>query len=389
MTPHENHRCQAAATPGFLPVLRAVASGTDKFDLRELTAPTIQRALANGLGPLLAHISRHCAMTPRPSWADEVLAADLTARLLAAERFSALGEILHAASAGKCQPILIKGAATALLYYPAPHLRTMGDVDLFVAPGRQQALEARLSELGFEQSSALPASFYEQHHHSMPFWHPRRLMWVEVHTQLFHSSSALATDARFTFDALSPELRPAAVSDQTGLVLSHELQLLYACARWAENIDAERGVYPILDAILLIKNQGRQLDWNRLCAAAENSWAATALHLMFTLLSDWGLASVPQEVLARLAQQDRHTNRMSRRVLQRLVMRYVLAGKPYGRVATSSNVGVLWSGLVRPRPAWWNVLSLPYQLMFPPGRPHRFNLVHIVRRLLSIFHSGS
>ena len=45
------------------------------------------------------------------------------------------------------RPVLLKGVATALQYYAAPHLRTMGDIDLLVTADERSAAEAELERL--------------------------------------------------------------------------------------------------------------------------------------------------------------------------------------------------------------------------------------------------
>ncbi len=382
--PSARTRSSRRTLPGILPIFRAIATGGTDLDLSELDPSVVRLALQNGLGPILAHVGRDCDANARSPFADEIRAADLTARVLTAEAFDAVEDILRASAAVSCQPVLIKGAATALLYYPAPHLRTMGDIDLYVPAARQSALETQLRSLGFEQSSHRPAYFYHPHHHSMPFWHPARRVWVEVHTQLFPPESPLANDLRFSLDAITPQLRPLHVGGYAARVMSHELQLLYTCARWTEDLDPGRGAYPMLDVILLTRTRGHRLDWNHVLAMLEGSSATTAVRLMLSYLSRWGVVSAAREVLDRLAAGDQHVNRVSLWILHRLLTSFLIEGRPYGRLATSSNVRIVWSSLTQPRSPLSNLLALPCRVAFPPRYSRPFDLAFAFRRLRSV-----
>lgn len=102
------------------------------------------------------------------AFADEIRVADLTARLLTADVLDAIGHILRASDTNSWRPLLIKGAAMALLRYPAPHLRTMGDIDICVPLAHQSAFEAQLRALGFTQTSDTPAKFFERNRQAIP-----------------------------------------------------------------------------------------------------------------------------------------------------------------------------------------------------------------------------
>ena len=61
----------------------------------------------------------------------------------------------------------------------------MGDIDLLVTEQEQDPFEGILRSKNYLQRSACPPSYYTDHHHSMPFWHPRYGVWIEVHTRLY------------------------------------------------------------------------------------------------------------------------------------------------------------------------------------------------------------
>jgi hypothetical protein len=258
----------------------------------------------------------------------------------------------------------------------------MGDVDVLVPAGRQPLLEAQLLALGFQQRSNQPADAFAGWHHSMPFHCLRRETWIDVHSNLYPPHHPHAQDPRFSWEAILSQLSPVTVGQQTAYVMNHELQLVFTCARWAEEFDPARGLYPILDAALLIGKHRDTLDWDRILGIAGESWAGTALHLMLSLLQRWDLARVPPEVLNAMAAKDRHQNRVFFPLLHRLIAMYALDGRPFGLAATTEgHLRVAWSSLLRPSSPTANLFAIPFHLAFPPGHPERFSPFYAMRRV--------
>lgn len=374
---------QSPEAPGVLPLLRALLAGNRDFDVGSLERRAVDRTFEAGLGPILAYVTRNSGPVPS-AYADDIQAADLTARLLTAELFDALEDVLAATNAVGLRPVLLKGCSTARRYYPEPQLRTMCDIDLLVSPAEFVPVESQLRAMGFRQRSAKPVTWFDRHHHSMPFWHPQRDVWLEVHTGPFPPHYPLARDPRFSLDALAPMLLPVDVGGHAARVMSHELQLVYTGSRWSEIVNTQRGVFPILDAALLLRRQGDTLDWDRVCAMVDGSWAATALRLMLGYLDRWQLATVPHDVLRRLAASDRYSDRLSIGLLHQLITTFVIRGRRPGPILTRRNLRIIWSTLMRPQRPWTKFMALPMNLMFPPDREDRFDLAHAAHRLRGV-----
>lgn len=357
------------AEPAVFAVLRAFLSGERRQVFVALHAPTVDRVLDLGLGPVLAWVDPCGCEVPAP---ERIRAADLTALALTADKYDTLLEVLLSAEGIAARVVLLKGVATALRYYPAPHLRRMDDIDILVEPDKQPILDAALRERGFAQQSAAPASAFAGLHHSMPFRHGERGAWVEVHSQLSHPASPHARDPQFSWPLVRGQLSEITVAGHRAFVMNHELQLVYTCARWAEEF-APRGLFPILDVALLVRKHADTLDWERVLGMVKSSWTGSAVHLMLSCVHSWGLARVPLSVLDRLAAADRHLNWLSLRLLRRVVTRHVIDGRTFGRaVGTEGHVQVLWGSLLGSRSPAGNLLAFPYHLAFPPGRPGRF-----------------
>jgi hypothetical protein len=330
-----------------LTLLRGLAARGTRVDLTAIAPSVIERALELGLGPVVAHLAGTADRLPGRPYAERIRADELTAHVLTTAAYDSLARALAAAREIECPVILLKGAATALLYYPSPHLRPMGDIDLLVPIERRAAFEEALRKSKFRQFPIDPWVNYDDHLHSAPFWDPERGVWIEVHTSVFPRDYRLAQYPRFSQAAIAAQLTPIAVRDQTAYAMNHELQLIYTSARWSEMFDPRHGVYPILDAALLIRQHRDTLDWERILTLVRGSWAALPLHLMLWYLDESDLSPIPPHVLHALGTRYRHLNRHSRTVLKRVISTCVIEGRFVKR--NEPQLRLVWTSLVRPK----------------------------------------
>ena len=379
---------------GLLPLLRAVVDGHTRCGLDIIEPLSVAAVVEAGFGPALAWVTRERTQT---SFADDtgaavhdpalvLRAADLTARVISGELLDALADVVAALRSAGCVPVLLKGCAAAIQFYPVPHLRTMGDVDLLVSPREYGPVAAVLRDVGFKQERQHSgmAIDYRTHHHHMPFWHGRHRLWVEVHTRLFPAHSPLAADGRFALDAIEPLLVTHHIGQQRVRVMSPEMQLLYTSARWAESLNRQRGAFPVLDAALLLRRTKATLDWHAIHRTAADSWAAASLDLLMHCLVRWGLAVAPARASAIRPKGLAETARVA--ALHRLATTYVMERRAPPRFLTSRNLRSVWRAMVRPRAAWRNLLAVPLAVAFPPG-DHRFNPARAIRRVASVLRS--
>jgi hypothetical protein len=371
---------RAAAPDGLLAVLRAFVAGGPRFDPSTLRLPLMKGALRRGLGPILAHVCG-AAAGGGVSLPEPLRAADLTAMALAAERQAAVLDLIAASRDVGCPLVLLKGTATALRYYPAPHLRATGDVDVLVSPAFRAEFESRLRSRGFHQRSSFPADAFEGRHHSMPFWHAGRHLWVDVHAALVPRQYPLAGDARFSWPAVASQLTRIPVGGEDAYVMNPELQLVYTSARWAERFDARRGIFPMLDAALVIQRCGATLDWEQVLRGVRGSWAAAALSVMISWLDAHALAPVPPDVLRRVGHGDPHVNGLATRLLSPLITRHIVEGRPFGLLPNEAHVQQMWADLMEPGSFAASLVRIPYHVLCPPRDPQRFNPLFAARRL--------
>ena len=382
MTSPTSSRVGERAGPAVLALLRAMITRAAAFDWGAIPPSAILRALDIGLGPVLAYVADNAGARRDLPFADRIRASELTARALTAGKYDTLSEVLTAAREIECGVVVLKGAATALRYYPASHLRPMGDIDILVPSDCQPLLEERLRALGFQQRSNRRAAEFAGFHHSMPFYCSQRATWIDVHSNAYPPQHPQAHDSLFSSELITSQLSPVGIGKQTGYVMNHELQLVYTSTRWAEEFDPARGIYPILDAALLIEKHRDTLDWDRILAMVRDCWASTGLHLMLSYLRRWHLSHVPPEVLNTLATGDRHMNRIFFPLLHRLTTMYAIEGRPFGLATTTEgHLRVVWNNLLRPMSPTANLFSVPYHLACPFGHPDRFSPLYAMRRV--------
>jgi hypothetical protein len=374
-----HERCQRS--PGVLPLLQAFVRDERRFDATTLDDTAFETALRGGAGPILAYASAHSPTRGRLPRENEIQAADLTMRMMTGEMLRCLEQILGAVRGEGVEVTLLKGSASALRYYPEPHLRTMGDVDLLVSDAQREPLERQLRALGFAQPGDPREALVRDHHHSLPFKHLSKGLYFEVHTRPYPSHSPLTRMAAFSYEAVTSRSESIAVGSQSAWVLNHEQQLVYTATRWAEMINAERGMFPLLDAALLLRSRGDRLDWDAVCRLSDEPWAAGAVALMLTYLDRRHLAQVPGAVLSRLANRDGVTNAIVRRLLHRLVNAYVMEGRRTGAILSRSNRRLIWSTLSAAKSPWAKLLELPINLVFPPTEKGRFGPAVVMRRV--------
>ncbi|MGH8058492.1 MAG: nucleotidyltransferase domain-containing protein, partial [Candidatus Entotheonellia bacterium] len=296
--------------------------GGEPFD-----AGQIRWAVQTGLGPLLYHTAKaDPAMASLPVW-PLLRSADLLARLLTGEQLDAMREILEAC-AGVVPPVtLLKGISVCTQYYPAPHLRPMRDIDLWVEEDVLPVVESLLGKRGYRQPSHLPVEFYRTHHHTMPYYHPQRGVWVEVHRRLVSARRPMGADELFGLDHLRAELRPSEFQGKEVRRLSDELQVVYTASHWARQFQVVGGLIPMLDVIYLLQHAGPAMHWDRILDWVRGSAAGTHLYLMLSYLHTHRLIELPAEVLHGLFDQQRACRRLNATVLHSLIDRYLANGK--------------------------------------------------------------
>lgn len=374
----------------LLDVIVAITSDeSSTVDLSNLSLQSQRHAMKSGLGAYLSHSADRGQLKVSPALMEALRSADLTSQILTGEYLDALEEILHELQPLTHEVTLLKGISICQSHYPVPHLRPMGDIDLLVPDALHPGTEMTLQRLGYRQTSSNPEEYYRNHHHSMPFYHSGRGVWVEIHRSLFQQSARVARDPVFSSKGIQQQRVNHRFRGLDCYRLSDELQLIYTCAHWAEEFNTSRGLLPLADMCLLLKNKLHPLRWEVLLSWAQNSASSKYLAFLLLYLQRRRLIELPGQVHRALANASTNMNTLSRLALTRALERFVLQGQSTDSGFTRANAEILWATLMKPGSPWLNLSQLPWNLLFPPGHPHRYSPALLGRRLRSAFKAKS
>jgi hypothetical protein len=274
-----------------------------------------------------------------------------------------LGELLAAADNAGVSICLLKGAALEPWVYPGPGYRPMGDIDLLVAEHEQGHFEAILRSKNYVQRSAHPPGYYTDHHHSMPFWHPRYAIWIEVHTRLYPEVANVFRGQQETFD-------------YDGVVTSRltaPAQILYTVSHWADPFPGPGGLIALIDLGLLLRRYGAPDIQHYHLKPDQREWVQRALETACSLLPQkTGLT--PAYAGTRLEETRCH-------LLRAIARNYVVDGSAYTRWSSSAVIANHWYALMNTTSPALALGRVPWWFLFPPHSTNRFHPGFILQRL--------
>jgi hypothetical protein len=347
-------------------LLEAASHDRTDLPLRAFRAEQIRWAVEAGLGPLLRRSTADDLKASTSSLGRLVRAADLTAQVIAGEKLDAMDEIICA-----CEPhvpplTLLKGISICDQHYPERHLRVMRDLDLLVDEGTIPTVESLLLRLGYLRNSERPPAYWDAWYHTMPFFHPRKRVWVEIHRRLFPAESNVGSASVFASDNIRGELRASEFRGQRVNRLTDELQLVYLASHWlasgALGIRRISGMVTMLDAIYLLKN-APALRWERILEWLDGSIPSSYLYLLLTYLSRHRLVDIDPEILRELSFRQRSFGRVNLKVLHALIDRYITGGREFGGLMSAWNFGGTFDVLLSPGQPSGNMLLLLRKLV--------------------------
>ncbi len=361
--------------PRLLPLLQAVSQQRQDVALTAFDEAHIRWAMRTGLGPLLFAVTQADPHAPASPFWPLLRGADLTARVLTAEHFEAMSEILDACRGLVDSVILLKGISIAEQYYPVPHYRPMRDIDFLVAEADLPTMESLLGKLGYFQPQKHPRSPGTTWHHGSPFFHARRGIWIEVHWRLFPSWSIFGTGPLFHPDHVATQLRPSTFQGRPVTRFSAELQLVYIAAHWYHqynilnwyhqyNIVAVEGaMIAMVDVLYLLGSSKSTLRWEQILEGVHGSAAALPLSILLTYLQCRDLIAVDAEVLRELSRTQHSLDDSNRPLLHSLIDQYLVDGRAPGPILNVRTLSILWQRLLLPGPLWRTLLLLPWYLL--------------------------
>lgn len=383
MVNDRDDRPRRGADSGLFPVLRSIATAPRE----PLSFPALRLAIDAGIGALAHYLYNPTFRKARTNASSTLSkAADTAARMLTAQMLDGLVDVLRTFGPRAADVIVLKGMATSLRHYPEPHLRTMGDIDLLVPRAYHDSLADALRALGYHQVDDQPPGFFTKHHHSAPFFHPIRQIWIELHTSLLPPWSHARYDPCFEIEQLDRHTVDLRVGNVRTRCLDDTLHLVFTCEHWIERFDQERGLVPLVDVLMLHRHSG--IDWDAVLASVRGGRAADSVGLVTDYLFSRRLMNVPRSVRDALLREARGTNTLTRSVLHNLIDRYLVRRNHFGRALSENNVSLTWAVLLDSRSPARNLTRLPLALMFPPDHPKRFHPSLAATRLRSLLRAN-
>jgi len=341
--------------------------------LCDFTHADIDWIIRTGFAPLVCFLSRtDVRRFESPLWR-EIESANLSVRLLNEVQLETLRELLKR-SQGLLPPItLLKGCSVASEFYPEMHLRVMRDLDILVEAKDQPIAESLLFEMGFYQKSENAGAYYLTHHHSMPFYHARTGVWVEVHRGLFPQANRLSALPVFSRENITAESRLSRVKGIAVKRFTPELQIVYTASHWALGlIDLKHrgGLFALLDTILILRGAQQDLRWKVIFDWVRNSVAATHLYLLLSYLQYKNIVCIDQDILRELFGQQKSFGITNLRIAHWLITRYLVVGNaPLAR----GKLSILWENLLGDQGPVGNLANFFSQILSLPEFP-RINL---------------
>ena len=330
-----------------------------------------------GLTPLMYHAMRGCPERVPPAWRDALLSADLTAQVRFGNLCEVADEVVDACQRAGVRPTLLKGISISHQHYPIPHLRPMGDLDILVPESELELVESTLLRSGLVRlpDQVRPAGS----HHGIPLCHPKRHVWVEIHSALFPKGSDLSSSALFSSAQIAAHSIASTFLGRPVYRLTDELQLVYIASSWIRDLSSNQIhaslVLPLLDAVYLLKASGKSFDWDRLLAGLDgNELPAACLYIMLAYLSERGLVASASPVLARIASRQRIVGAWERKVIDFLLDTYLVGGRPFARFFTEWSALIVLNTLLERGSRLRKLFALPWNIIFPPSLPKRYSV---------------
>jgi hypothetical protein len=193
-------------------------------------------------------------------------------------RQEALAEVLSACAEERLHPVLLKGAAAAILAYPQARLRPMRDIDLLASRADASRIQALLSRLGYRAPLPERIDDYPKH---LP--EAERLIdgvpiTIEVHYNLFDPRWRRGVETQ----ALLDSARPIAVDGLPAATLSLEDMLFHT---YTHMLYEQVRLVSVADMVSIAESYVHEIDWRGMQRRYPHVLAALELFHFLTPLS--------------------------------------------------------------------------------------------------------
>ena len=238
----------------------------------------------------------------------EAIAAERqAAKILALARHEVLATLTGALHAAGIEALALKGARLAYTVYSQPWQRPSGDIDLLIRPADLPRARKLFRTNGFVPDPAAPATFAQTAWVSGPHFGQR--VAVDLHTAM---SSAPVIAAALSPDPFAAKVRLDAIgADAWGtdgadtlmhLALNRAAHLHFGYGHDDTLVRHEDRLGWLVDADRLARGLAAA-DWTALCTATLRSGLHRSVGELLQKATDALHTPVPQEILAKLADQ--------------------------------------------------------------------------------------
>lgn len=331
-------------------LLQAYGSDPTLLGQAQLSDGDVETLYTLGLHYLVLHGVETGAIRVSTEMLELLHSADLTARVVHNQLCTTLEEVLVAADESSIPVVLLKGISNAADLYLQPHHRTMGDIDILVAPEDAEPLYRRLRDLGYQPADPAREMIWAHgHHHLHPLKHSRSQVPVEIHTALFSRAS---TDLREVFEPARvwASTEPAQFRGQPCLRLTSELDFVYTIAHWANDLYRTTNAIGICDIARMLAVRTGSIDWMQV-----RHWIIECPQLgdyatvVLRSVERAGIADTPAELQDCVAESADRIGRTNLQVLEFILKAYSLTGRPKAAgLLTREHANIVWNTLLEP-----------------------------------------
>ena len=368
----------------FKEALRSLMHDTDFSTDVPMSAQDIDTVIRSGLGPVFYHLLARSGVASEIDRHMKLKAADITARVLTAEQSQNIIRTIETLRINDVDVVILKGTSFALNFYPEPHLRTMGDVDLLLPPEKITASEQALVNDGFQKKEPQPGFDYDKHIHSAPLFHAERKIWIELHRSLLPTRFPSSQESPLNLDAIKMNIQQTNFGPHVVHRFRPEFELLYLANGWC--FDLTRGIGPglrrsLVDCTLLLKIADPHMDWDTVLRWSKDTLSGACLLVLLSYLVRSGVYADHRNICESLLRNQNYVTSLTLRIMHSRIEKHLVLFEAFGPVLTSRVTASLFDAMIRKNAAWKNILAIPGSILFPRREPRRYQLRYQLDRL--------
>jgi hypothetical protein len=136
--------------------------------------------------------------------------------------------------------------------------------------------------------------------------------------------------------------------------------------------------------VFLLKATGDTLDWDEIARRLDNDQSSIALHQMLVFLSRRAVFPVASPFLAWLGSRQQIVGALESRIIQGILDDYLMAGRSFPRVVGAWHASAVFNALLRPGFPAVKLARIPWNVLFPPSIPERYDPRWQFRRVAAL-----